>query len=117
VYLASHDRPIHELLDPKPKNIRKIYENEFADMTVDPVSYDDLIGARETLIETLRKELSDGERQFLVSLKAGQPKWELAGIDGVEKFPAVQWKLTNVQKMSAKKQRELLTRLMRVLQL
>jgi predicted nucleotidyltransferase component of viral defense system len=47
VYLASHDRPMHELLDPKPKNIRRIYENEFAGMTVDPVSYEDLIMARE----------------------------------------------------------------------
>jgi hypothetical protein len=36
VYLASHDRPMHELLDPKAKNIRGIYENEFAGMTVDP---------------------------------------------------------------------------------
>jgi hypothetical protein len=35
VYLASHDRPMHELLDPKPKNVRSIYENEFAGMTVD----------------------------------------------------------------------------------
>jgi hypothetical protein len=73
--------------------------------------------ARETLVETLRKELTNDERQFLVSLKAGQPKWDLVGIDGIEKFPAVQWKLTNVQKMSARKQRELLTRLMRVLDL
>jgi len=75
VYLASHDRPMHKLLDPKPKNIRRIYENEFSGMTVDPVSYEDLIMARETLVETLRKELTNGEKQFLVSLKAGQPKW------------------------------------------
>lgn len=47
--------------------------------------------ARETLVETPRKELTNGEKQFLVSLKAGQPKWDLVGIDGVEKFPAVQW--------------------------
>ena len=108
---------MHELLDPTPKNIRRIYENEFAGMTVDPVSYGDLIAARDTLIETLRKELTSGEREFLVSLKAGQPKWNSIGIDGVEKFPAVQWKLTNVRKMSAKKQSELLEKLMRVLEL
>lgn len=117
VYLASHDRPMHELLDPTRKNIRRIYENEFAGMTVDPVSYEDLIMARETLVETLRKELTNGEKQFLVSLKAGQPKWDLVGIDGVEKFPAVQWKLTNVRKMTAKKQRDLLEKLRRVLEL
>jgi hypothetical protein len=86
-------------------------------MTVDPVSYEELIIARETLVETLRKELTNGEKQFLVSLKAGRPKWDLVGIDGVEKFPAVQWKLTNVRKLSAKKRDELLGKLMRVLEL
>ena len=76
-----------------------------------------MIRARETLVETLRKELTNDERGFLVSLKAGQPKWDLVRIDGVEKFPAVQWKLTNIQKMSAKKRGELLEKLTRVLEL
>lgn len=117
VYLVSHERPIHELLDPTLKNIRSICENEFAGMTMDPVSYEDLISARKTIVEMLRKELTKGEREFLVSLKAGEPKWDLVGIDGVEKLPAVQWKLTNVRKMSAKKQSELLEKLTRVLEL
>ena len=117
VYLASHDRPIHELLDPKAKNIRRIFENEFAGMTVDSVSYEDLIAARDTLIETIRKELTSGEREFLVSLKSGRPKWNSIGIEGVENLPAVQWKLLNIQKMSAKKRGELLEKLMRVLEL
>lgn len=84
-------------------------------MTVDPVSYEDLIAARDTLIETLRKELTSGEREFLVSLKAGQPKWKSIGIEGVENLPAVQWKLMNIKKISAKKQKELLEKLTRVL--
>lgn len=115
VYLASHDRPIHELLDPAPKNIRLIYENEFAGMTVDSVSYEDLIAARDTLIETLRKELTSGEREFLVSLKAGEPKWNSIGIEGIENLPAIQWKLMNIKKISEKKQKELLEKLRRVL--
>jgi hypothetical protein len=96
VYLASHDRPIHELLDPPAKSIRRIYENEFAGMTVDSVSYEDLIAARDTLIDTLRKELTSGEREFLISLKAGKPKWNSIGIEGVENLPAVRWKLANI---------------------
>jgi predicted nucleotidyltransferase component of viral defense system len=117
VYLASHDRPMHELLDPTRKGIRRIYENEFSGMAVDEVSYDELIAARETLVETLRKELTNDEREFLVSLKAGQPKWNLMGIEGLEKLPAVQWKLTNIKKIPAKKQKELLEKLRRVVEL
>ena len=117
VYLASHDRPMHELLDPTPKNIRRIYENEFAGMTVDPVAYEDLTAARDTLVEILGKQLTNDERQFLVSLKAGQPKWNLMEIENIEKLPAIQWKLTNIRKISAKKQKELLEKLRRVLEL
>lgn len=53
VYLASHDRPISELLDPTRKDIRRIYESEFAGMTVEEVKYEALITAREALIGTL----------------------------------------------------------------
>ncbi len=117
VYLASHDRPMHELLDPKPKNVRRIFDNEFTGMTVDPVSYEDLINAREMLVATLRKELTSGEKEFLLSLKAGQPKWNSIGIKGIENLPAVQWKLMNIEKIGAKKQKELLEKLRRVLEM
>lgn len=115
VYLASHDRPIHELLDPKRKDTRRIYESEFAGMTVEEIAYEDLITARETVIETLKKELTDDEKTFLVSLKAGQPTWSVMGIKGIEKLPAIQWKLTNIRKMSTKKHAELLDKLKRTL--
>jgi hypothetical protein len=61
--------------------------------------------------------LTSGEREFLISLKAGKPKWNSIGIEGVENLPAVRWKLANIQKMAAKKQRELLDKLKRVLDL
>ncbi len=115
VYLASHDRPIRELLDPARKDIRQVYESEFAGMTIDEIAYEDLIVAREALIETVKIKLTENEKAFLISLKEGQPKWNLMGIEGIEKLPAVQWKLKNIQKMSGKKRAESLEKLKRVL--
>ena len=115
VYLASHDRPMHELLDPNPKNVRRIFENEFAGMTIDEVTYDELIAARETLVGTLTKTLTAGEKEFLLSLKAGNPKWDLIEIEGIEKLPAVQWKLLNIRKLDTKRQKDLHSKLRRVL--
>jgi predicted nucleotidyltransferase component of viral defense system len=115
VYLASHDRPMNELLDPVRKDIRRIYESEFAGMTVGEVEYDDLIAARETLVETLMKELTDNEKAFLVSLKEGQPRWNLIGREGIEKLPAIQWKLMNIKKINKKKHAESLEKLKRKL--
>ncbi len=115
VYLASHDRPMSELLDPKRKEIRQVYESEFAGMTIDAVSYEELVKARENLIATLRKELTHDEKAFLLSLKEGQPKWSLMGIEGMEKLPAVQWNLKNIQSMNRKKHAEALEKLKNVL--
>lgn len=111
VYLASHDRPINELLDPARKDIRQTYEREFAGMTVDDVRYEDLVAAREALIETLRKDITDAEKGFLVSLKEGKPKWDRLGIEGIEKLPAIQWKLTNIRKMKKEKHAAALAKL------
>lgn len=115
VYLASHDRPINEMIDPTRKDIRQMYESEFAGMTVEKVEYDDLIAARETLIGTLMNELTNEEKMFLVSLKEGQPRWNLMGLEGIEKLPAIQWKLMNIQKMNKKKHAEYLNKLKRKL--
>lgn len=103
VYLASHDRPIHELIDPNRKDIRSIYENEFSGMTAVPVRYTDLIDARETLISIILKDLTSSERQFLLSLKEGHPRWELLGTEGIENLPAIQWKVMNILKMDKRK--------------
>jgi predicted nucleotidyltransferase component of viral defense system len=115
VYLASHDRPIHELLDPKRKDVRRIFDNEFAGMPTEEIAYKDLIAAREMLIETLKKELTHDEKTFLVSIKSGEPNWHVMGIEDIEKLPAIQWKLANIRKISIKKHSELLDKLKKTL--
>lgn len=111
VYLASHDRPMNELLDPTRKDMRQVYESEFVGMTIKAVRYEDLIRARETLIETLKKEFTDAGKAVLVSVKEGQPDWNALAIPGVEKLPAIQWKLMNIRKMDSTKRSEALEKL------
>ncbi|MEX2163181.1 MAG: nucleotidyl transferase AbiEii/AbiGii toxin family protein [Sulfuricaulis sp.] len=111
VYLASHDRPMNELIDPVRKDIRRLYESDFAGMAVNEIEYEDLIAVREMLIATLRQQLTDAEKAFLKSLKAGNPKWELLGLEGIEKLPAIRWKLLNIQKLSKDKHTEALEEL------
>jgi hypothetical protein len=51
---------------------------------------------RERLIETIHASLTDEDKAFLLSVKNVEPDW---GIYDFEKFPAVQWKLQNLQKL------------------
>jgi len=111
IYLASHDRPINELIDPVRKDIRRIFENEFQGMASVPVRFEDLLSTREKLISVLRNDLTGAEKSFLVSIKEMNPQWELLELDRIERLPAIQWKLANVRKMSPKKRIEALAKL------
>lgn len=116
VYLISHKRPISEVLKPDLKeNIRVKYEGEFLNMTADPVSVDELENTLQQLIETLHTNLTEDEKQFLLSFKAMTPKWELLGLEGIENLPAVKWKLINLGRMSEKSHTEALKRLEQIL--
>ncbi|MCD4655786.1 nucleotidyl transferase AbiEii/AbiGii toxin family protein [bacterium] len=116
VYLASHDRPMHELLDPNRKDIKMQYENEFYGLGREKVELDDLLMAREQLISTINEELPENDRSFLISLKSGEPDWSLIEFDGIENLPAVRWKLINIRKMSPGKRENQLNRLRHALE-
>jgi predicted nucleotidyltransferase component of viral defense system len=103
IYLISHDRPISEVIRPNLKDFKQAYENEFVEMSSHPVSYDELVHARQQLIEEINTSLTIQDKQFILSVKEGLPKWELLGISGLEQLPAVQWKLININKMDKNK--------------
>jgi predicted nucleotidyltransferase component of viral defense system len=115
VYLASHDRPMNELLDPPRHDIRRVFENEFRGMTASPVTCEELEAAREHYIAVIGEALTQPERQFLFSLKLGEPDWTLLPIAGVDRLPAVQWKLLNIRRMSVDKRKQSAERLRRKL--
>ncbi len=115
IYLASHDRPMHELLNPRRKDVRQLYANEFVGMVTSPVAYDALLETREKMLGLLQQTLTEKEKRFLLSLKTGQPEWALMAIDGIDKLPAIQWKWMNIQRMSTHKRAEALEKLQTVL--
>lgn len=103
IYLASHDRPISELLNPNRQNIAQVFADQFEGMALEPVPLAALERARERLIEQINRDLTNDEREFLLSVKRLAPKYELLGIPGVEHLPGLQWKLHNLRKMDPAK--------------
>ncbi len=101
VYLISHRRPISELLNPNLLDIRPAFENSFVGMTTEPVKFQLLIEAREKLVKTIQQLLTDTDKQFLMSVKNRSPDWSLLPLEDIDKLPAVQWKLHNLQVMPA----------------
>ncbi len=117
VYLISHNRPIVELLDPRRQDLKTLYDQEFSGMTWTPVPLSELLSTREELIGRIRCDLTTDERQFLLSVKEGDPRWDLLGIEGIENLPAVQWKLLNIRNMNRASHREAVDKLKACLEL
>jgi predicted nucleotidyltransferase component of viral defense system len=115
IYLASHSRSMSELLEPNLKDIRQVFEQEFTGMTDDKVEYDVLVATRERLIETIKNTMTENEKTFLLSIKQGQPDWNLISVARIEQLPAIQWKLLNIRKMDKKKWTDSLQKLQAVL--
>lgn len=43
------------------------------------------------------------EKSFLISFKQGEPQWNLLGLTGIDRLPAVRWKQINLDKLSSAK--------------
>ncbi|MFO1219586.1 MAG: nucleotidyl transferase AbiEii/AbiGii toxin family protein [Burkholderiaceae bacterium] len=118
VYLASHNRPVHEVLFPPERDIAQDYQRAFQGMTAEPVPLDDLLITREKMVRDLQRTLDTNERRFLLTLVANDPDWSLLEIPHARELPGIRWKLHNLgqlQKVSPKKFAEQSTTLARLL--
>lgn len=103
IYLISHPRPLIEILNPNPLDIKRIFENELQGMTVESTSHEELLNIRTKLISLVKASLTGNEKAFLISFKEGKPRWDLLGLMRIEELPAVQWKLLNILRMDTSK--------------
>jgi predicted nucleotidyltransferase component of viral defense system len=98
-YILSHNRPAHELLQPRLKDIRQAFEREFVGMTVDGTSLDTLLSTREQLVAEIRSLLDENSKLFLTSFHMLRPDWELTGSSTIRELPAIRWKLMNLERL------------------
>lgn len=97
--LLSHNRPIHELLNPNLQNQREAFESQFTGMTNAPFTYKDFESTRDRLIELITKSLTEIDKTLLISFAIGEPNWDLFPHEKLKELPAIKWKLQNIQKL------------------
>jgi len=92
--LISSGRPLHEIIRPNFSDQRATMVNHFEGMSADPFSYEDFEAYREKLVDIIHSNLTERDKEFLLSFKKLTPNWE---IHDFERFPSVQWKLKNLR--------------------
>jgi len=115
VYLVSHDRPMSEVLAVRRKDIKAEFERGFVGMTRQAVELDDLLAAREALVNEIVGSMPDAHRQFLVAFEQGEPDWSAIGLSAAADLPAVRWRQQNLNGLSAEKRGTLVKQLEEVL--
>ncbi|MFZ4388263.1 MAG: nucleotidyl transferase AbiEii/AbiGii toxin family protein [Chthoniobacterales bacterium] len=98
IYLSGHDRPPHEVLDSRDKDISQNYQNQFEGMTSIPVTLDQLTTTRLRLRAEVKERLTTRQKEFLMSLLRAEPDWSLLDCQHASQLPGIQWKLMNLRK-------------------
>lgn len=106
VYLASHGRPINELLTPNWKSIEDVFKNEFQGMSFRACSVEELEQAAKQALQRILFDLTDEQKQFLCSMYEKDQKWQYLDFDNIKDLPAIKWKLMNIKKMDPLKREE-----------
>lgn len=86
-------------------------------MTDTSISHDELSTIRAELPSLLLSSFTDNEKNFLLTLKSGDPDWSLLPIKGVETLPGIQWKIKNINKIPDDKRKAHHNKLKQVLDL
>lgn len=97
--LASHNRPIAELLAAHLQDRQAAFNAEFAGMTLEPFDYDSHRATFERLRHEVYAALNAEDRAFLMSFEEGEPDFSLFPLPGLQALPGVQWKLLNIRKL------------------
>ena len=70
---------------------------------------------QRNLADIMVHTLDDAEREFLISVKRGEPDWDLLEIDHLSQLPSIRWKVINIRRMDPVKHKAALDRLVQVL--
>ena len=99
VYLAGHNRPVHEVLFPQCQPLAATFSNEFKGMARNEIPLAQLEQAQLDLIHQLPRHLTTRHREFLLSLVRAEPAWELMPFNNLSALPALKWKILNLEKL------------------
>lgn len=68
-------------------------------MTDIPFTYEQYEQTRQQLHHYVLDGFSSNDKSFLISFEQGEPDWSLCAAGDLSRYPSVQWKLLNLNKL------------------
>jgi len=101
VYVAAHSRPPHEIFAGRDKPLASLYSSALQGMVLGALpSVTELETARSVLRRSILRNLSPGARTFLTSFFRLSTEWDALPFPGLNRLPALQWKLRNLERFA-----------------
>ncbi|GEM_PF-1573506 len=75
---------------------RDLFDIKYMDIPFTYVEYEE---TRQNLIKSVHGLLNENDKRFLISFEMAEPDWEHFEYKNFEKYPSVQWKLLNLNKL------------------
>ena len=111
VYLISHHRSIESLLAPTRKELHQEFERGLEGMMAHPLQLDALIQTREEMISEIVGCMPESHCKFLRTFARGEPEWELLKLGGVDKLPAVRWRMKKLASLKEEDRSSMIVRI------
>jgi predicted nucleotidyltransferase component of viral defense system len=92
-FILCSKRPIHEVLSPQLINHEAVFSSQFRGMTDQPFTYKEYEEVRTLLIDTIHKNLTKDDKEFLLSFVKGEPSWVKVNYS---MYPSIKWKSINI---------------------
>lgn len=104
VYLTASPKPAADMLAPtEPRDFVAVFEAQFHGMTREPVSVQWLMGVRSRLLARVRELTDAPTRNFLLSVEAEAPSFDLIGLPHAIEMPGIRHKLENLSRRTQEK--------------
>jgi len=97
--LLGSDKPIIESLQPNDVDQTEALENQFQGMSDMSFSYEDYTSARTDLLKKVNDNLTQTDKEFILSFESGSPDWGKCCAGDLSNYPSVKWKMLNIQKL------------------
>lgn len=83
-----------------PSSFIRTFESQFQGISFPPFSYQDHEQTLDSLLKEIDRNISQTDKQFLLSFKLAEPDWELdQDYQPLKSSPAIQRKLINTNKL------------------
>ena len=98
VMLLSHNRPLHEILNPMRKDMSRVFDQEFSGMTDIVFTYDQHVSTLEKLLSFIYSKLVP-YRNLLLDFVSLRLDLATISIPNIDKLPAILWKQQNLTRL------------------